>query len=209
MSKIGLKPWQHFLVLGIMAALVVLFIIGNLNRGEKKTNDSGQMFGRFDLEYHNADSVMRLFYPGTIISDSIRYEEIHGSTSGFVIQIFLVGKECDYVLKLDSRDTEILPERGDTMVFTNFYFSERIFSIFTLSLESRVALNHSSYMTDYLEFSNYYTNIMCTRKDSCISIKGVIAASAFIVNPMVDDDELYINGFFRADSIPIGKRTVN
>lgn len=209
MSKIGLKPWQHFLLLGILAVLVILFIIGNLKKGEPDYDNSNRIFAKYELEYKNTDSVMRLFYPGVTISDSIRYEEIRGTTSGFVIQVFLVGKECDYVLKFDSRDAEIVPHSGDTMIFTNFYLSERVFTNFTISLESKIAMNPSTDITDLIEFSDYYVNIMCTQKDSCISIKGVATASVYLMNPLFEDDQLFINGYFRADSIPIGKRTVN
>ncbi|PLW92300.1 MAG: hypothetical protein C0592_11410 [Marinilabiliales bacterium] len=209
MSKIGLKPWQHFVLLGILAVLVIIFIVANLRGGEREVDSKGNMFARFEIEYQNADSVMRLFYPGVIVSDSIRYEEIKGGTSGFVIQVFLVGQECDYILKIDNRDTKILPEEGDTLVFTNYFLSEKVYSNFTLSLESRIELNPTSVMTDELVLTDYYASVMCNRKDSCISIKGVATASAYIVNPMFDDDQLFIYGYFRADSIPIGKRTVN
>ena len=209
MSKIGLKPWQHFLLLGILALLVVLFIIGNLKSSGPKADENSNMFGRFEISYQNADSVMRLFYPGIIISDSLRYEEIKGSTTGFVIQVFLVGAECDYVLKIDSRDTELLLKDGDTLVFTSYYLSEKAISNFTLSLESRIQMNPQTYITDNLILSDYYVSLMCTQKNSCISIKGVATASAYILNPMTNDDQLLINGYFRADSIPIGKRTVN
>lgn len=209
MGKIKLKSWQHFLIIGLLALFVVIVIFGNRDFGKKNIDEQKNMFAHFEIEYQNADSVMRLFYPGVIIGDSIRYEEIEGATTGFIIQIFLVGKECDYVLKIDSRETEELLTLGDTMIFTNYHSLEKPLSYYTLTLESRITINPSNFITDEIEMSDYYTSIMCTMKDSCISISGVVTASAYVINSMLDDDQLFINGYFRADSIPIGQRIVN
>ncbi len=209
MNKIGLSSQQRFIILGIFAVFVVVFIIAFFSGKPSSKSQQSNMFAHYEIEYQNADSVMRLFYPGVIIGDSVRYEEIRGAASGFVIQVFLVGKECDYVLTFDSRDADLILNQGDTLVFTTYYFSKRAISNFTHSLESFIPLNPNNSITDVIDFTDYYVSLMCTHKDSCISISGVSTASAFLLNPLYEDDEILINGYFRADSIPVGRRTVN
>lgn len=210
MAKIRLKNWQHIIILSLLALMLVVVLIDNNPGKESQMPKGDNIYATGEIKFSNVDTISRLFYEGSLVGDSVQYQEIEGSTDGFMISVFLTGRECDYVLKIDSRDSKFVPVVGDTLIISSRNFENVVLlPHFTLSLESKVLLNVSNSFIDVLEFDDYYVRLICTRKNKDIGISGDVLASAFLKNPKFFDDKILLSAKFNADSIAIGSRIVN
>lgn len=211
MEKIKLKPWQKWLLFGLLIVLAGFVVISTiLNRVDTKKNKPVSISMNIDIQPN--DTTSRIFFEGKVAGDSMRFETIRGADVGWIFEIYAVGMEADYILLFDFRQTEHLWKKGEKRIFVGNLpekNSNAPIGLMRFRLQSRLKMAENYFLTDEVEFSKYYLSLNCNRFDSLASFDAVFYGEEYLRNPEFSDEKIILKGKFNADSIRVGRRQVN
>ncbi len=211
MEKIRLKPWQKWLMIGLFMVMIGLIVIQYF-QGFSSNDMTLKVKTEMNINLWPSDSTGRLFYEGVSKGDSVCFEQISGADEGWIFQLFMAGREVDYRVDFDLRQSGHVWKKGDTLLFVEELpeiTPKSPLGIMRVRINSFLKMAENSVFTDRVECSKYFVRLICTRYDSIASFKGSYFAEENLLNPDVSDDVIVVTGGFVADSIHVGRRLVN
>jgi|GEM_PF-2558729 len=212
MEKIKLKGWHKILIFSVLGVFVLLVVISLFRDKPVKKEKHIPVASSFRIDIMPGDSCFSMFDDEIIKGDSLSFETIEGSDSGWVFQVFNVGQRLDYTVTIDVRSSDHVWKKGEVVILDSDSLSKdkrRLPGNIRVGITSNYKTGFNSYLTDMLDFSKYNIEITCNRYDSLAAFTGKIMVSKEEMDGPGSKNKMIINGNFRADVVKIGKRIVN